>query len=100
MSQVTRHLDRSNPPNTAANHNAASYHTHRSTTAATSDTHAQLTRSSSNNSMAMTASNGADYWRHPGQPSADMVLVHVIDEQRKVNKHYCCKRELMLKHMR
>ena len=41
-----------------------------------------------------------DYWRHPGNASADMVLIHVIDEHRKLNKHYCCKRQLMLSHMR
>jgi hypothetical protein len=29
-----------------------------------------------------------------------MVLIHVIDEHRKLSKHYCCKRQLMLTHMR
>lgn len=72
MSQVNGNLEYGNPANGEPNGNQGRRSSHRSD----------------------------DYWRHPGNASADMVLIHVIDEHRKISKHYCCKRLLMLSHMR
>ena len=50
------------------------------------------------------------YWKNPswvvGGPAAavatseDMVVIHVCDENRQITKDFCCKRNILVKHMR
>ena len=53
-----------------------------------------------------TSSSGATstterYWKNPINPGTeDVVLIHVCDENRQVSKDFCCKRNILVKHMR
>jgi len=41
------------------------------------------------------------YWKNPIPSSAeDVVLIHVCDENRQLSKDFCCKRNILVKHMR
>lgn len=39
------------------------------------------------------------YWLHPGGLD-DVVVIHVCDENRQVNRDFCCKRDILVRHMK
>ena len=42
------------------------------------------------------------YWVSPIDPtkSEDVVVIHVCDETRQISKDFCCKRDILVKHMK
>ena len=41
------------------------------------------------------------YWVRPPEPGKqDLVVIHVCDEARQVNRDFCCKRDILVKHMK
>lgn len=42
------------------------------------------------------------YWVSPVDPSnaEDLVVIHVCDETRQISKDFCCKRDILVKHMK
>lgn len=47
------------------------------------------------------ARNGVKYWKHPQVAGGeDIVIIHVCDENRQTSKDFCCKRNILVKHMK
>eukprot|EP01033_Poteriospumella_lacustris_P017978 gene17978-12886_t len=48
--------------------------------------------------------NEVKYWRHPNADDAhgkeDLVVIHVCDENQQVSKDFCCRRDILVQHMR
>ena len=40
------------------------------------------------------------YWQGPPGNLEDVVIIHVCDENRQVNRDFCCKRDILVKHMK
>ena len=42
------------------------------------------------------------YWVSPADSSdvEDLVVIHVCDETRQISKDFCCKRDILVKHMK
>ena len=42
------------------------------------------------------------YWRQPPSKSGqdDIVVIHVSDENRNISKDFCCKRDILVRHMK
>eukprot|EP01041_Mallomonas_annulata_P013326 gene13326-28233_t len=40
------------------------------------------------------------YWQNPGLGIDDVVVIHVCDENRQVNRDFCCRRDILVKYMK
>ena len=63
------------------------------------------TLAKSSSSAAVDASDDPPlnkYWVSPIDPanSEDLVVIHVCDETRQISKDFCCKRDILVKHMK
>ncbi len=49
-----------------------------------------------------SGTNGeGSYWKQPARFGADdMVIIHVCDENQQINKDFCCKRDILVAHMK
>lgn len=46
-------------------------------------------------------SNGDKYWKKsPQHGSEDMVVIHVCDENQHITRDFCCKRNILVRHMK
>ena len=50
-----------------------------------------------------TVSTPPKYWLNPNlheNSNDNMVVIHVCDETRNINKDFCCKRDILVQHMK
>ena len=56
-----------------------------------------------NNSLPSPSKSPAKYWRQPNVSKTgqdDIVIIHVSDENRNISRDFCCKRDILVRHMK
>ena len=52
--------------------------------------------------MSATLKNGLPnkYWLQPGSEIENVVIIHVCDENRQMNRDFCCRRDILVSNMK